>query len=402
MVQSSQRSTTGAILLGASVNGVSLLPVFLTGAMAVQLTGDLGFGAAGLGLATSIYRGTGALVSPYFGKLTDRLGVTQAIRLAAVLGATSAIGLGAFTRSWTALVGWLLLAGCSQAFGRPAANRLLANSVNPKRLGTAFGIKNSAPPTATMLAGLAVPLVVLTHGWQRAYLLSAILPVFVFIAAGRRSPKPQRKVAAKARAAAATGRLANRRLMGTLIVCFGLGTMTSSVVTVFYVDAAVSAGLPEGFAGAMLAAGSASAIASRVLGGVISDRIATGHLKFCGGLLAVGSVGLFILAMDRPEAMVIGVLIALCGAWGFNGIFWYALVRSYPKSPGLITGALAPGALLGATVGPTVFGAVASLTAYPVSWTISGVVGFVAAAGMFYSDHAMRTAAPLIEYGETN
>ena len=51
------RAAAGAI----TVTTVSVLPVFLTGALAVQLGTELGFNPAGLGLVVALYFGVSAL-----------------------------------------------------------------------------------------------------------------------------------------------------------------------------------------------------------------------------------------------------------------------------------------------------------------------------------------------------
>lgn len=385
-----------AIALGASTNTVALLPVFLTGAMAVQISRDLAFGTAALGFATAIYRGTGAIVAPALGRLTDRLGVTRSVRLALLLAGTSALGIATLARSWTSLVLWLMLAGCSQGFGRPAANRLLSNNVDPRRLGTAFGLKNSAPPAATIIAGLSVPLIALQFGWRYAFFMVAGLAVLVGVLAGGRPGNRRRTDPKRTQARREAAKLtANRPMVLTLGIALGLGTSTSSVLTTFYVDAAVKAGTSEGGAGLVLATASGFAILARIGSGVLSDRLIKGHLILCAGLIWTGAAGVALLALNIPSIMSVAALVATAGAWGFNGVFWYATIKSSPESPGTLTGMLAPGALLGSTIGPVVFGWIVEQTSYPVGWTFSAITGVVAGLAMVYSSHRLAAVGSL-------
>jgi MFS family permease len=62
---------------------------------------------------------------------------------------------------------------------------MLSNAVPARRLGAAFGIKQSAPPATTMMAGLSVPLLAVTLGWRAGYLTSAVLAAIVAVAARR-------------------------------------------------------------------------------------------------------------------------------------------------------------------------------------------------------------------------
>jgi len=71
-VRMNRQSNRGVILLGVGASIVSPLPLFLTGAMAAQITDDLAFGAAGLGLAVVARQLDGTTGSP---AAWDRVGV---------------------------------------------------------------------------------------------------------------------------------------------------------------------------------------------------------------------------------------------------------------------------------------------------------------------------------------
>jgi MFS family permease len=137
-----------AMVIGATATVVGSLPVFLTASMAVQLSAELAFGAVGIGAAVGNFFGTMALSSMHLGRLADRLGATLSLRIATIGAALSAFGIAAMARGWLSLAAGLVVAGLAAALAQPAANRLLINRVRGARLGTAFGLKQSAPPTA--------------------------------------------------------------------------------------------------------------------------------------------------------------------------------------------------------------------------------------------------------------
>ena len=389
MTTTSQRSPVGAMTLGGAITIVCILPVFLTGAMAVQLMEELSFGPAALGLAVASWRATAAATSPFLGRLCDRLGAIQSIRVSAVIATIYPIGIALTADSWGLLVAWLMLGGFGHALAQPAANRLLANAVTTSRLGMAFGIKQSAPPAASMIDGISVPLIAVVIGWRWAYVMAGVLAAITGLSAGRRAPRSTRVARGR------TGnRLEDRKLVILLAIAFGLGTSTSAVVTTFYVDAAVGSGLTAELAGTMLAVASVTAIVVRLLCGAASDRIPKGHLQLCAGLLGLGGVGIAILTVGTPTAMTVGPLIALAGSWGFNGVFWYAMIRAFPRNPGTITGALAPGALLGSTLGPVAFGFLVDATAYRVAWTVFAGMAVVACGAMLVGDRRLPVHEP--------
>lgn len=384
-------SPVGAMALGGGVTVVALLPVFLTGAMAVQITTDLAFGSAGLGLAVAAYRAGGALTSVFLGRLADDMGAIRSIRVAGVIAAVAAIGIATTVTRLATLVAWLALGGAALAMAQPGANRLLINVVDPKRLGFAFGVKQSAPPVASMVAGISVPVIALTVGWRWAFGMAAVAALSLVFTTTAPPSKPSSTEAAEQ---APKARLQNRPVILLLAVAFGLGTSTSSAVTTFYVDAASASGSTSQFAGTMLAVASITAIGSRLLSGLISDRIFGGHLLLCSGLLLTGAAGIALLSSGTQRFMAIGVTIAMIGCWGFNGVFWYALVRSQPSMPGRITGAVSPGGLLGSMAGPLVFGVLAERAGYVTAWRLVAVIAVVAAAAMWLGNRKLERTAP--------
>lgn len=377
--------------LGAAVTVVALLPVFLTGAMAVQLTTDLAFGSAGLGLAVAAFRSGGAVTSVFLGRLADHLGAMRTIRIAAGIAALTAVGVATTVHSLWTLVPWLALGGSALALAQPGANRLLMNVVSGNRLGTAFGLKQSAPPVASMLSGAAVPLIAVTIGWRWGFGFAAIAALVLMLTTRVPPPKPVDTDRPRT-----TSRipLENRSVIILLAIAFGLGTSTSSATTTFFVASAAAAGSSSTAAGTMLAVASIAAIASRVGAGIVSDRFTQGHLAICAGLMITGAVGITLLATGSPALMSAGVLIALVGCWGFNGVFWFALVRAYPSTPGRITGAVSPGGLMGSTLGPLVFGVLTERIGYSRSWWTIAVVAVIAAVVMLVGNRRLRSIEP--------
>lgn len=362
--------------------------MYLTGAMAVQLTDALGFGTAGLGAAVALSRAAPAVASPYLGRLADVLGATRSIRSAALVAILAGLGVALFARSWLTFVGWLMLGGLAGALAQPAANRLLTVVVDTGRLGVAFGIKQSAPPAASMAAGLSVPAIALTVGWRWAFVASALFAGSIALAA---RPTAQRTETRRRARNEVRPKLADRRFLVTLAMAFGLATAFSAATTTFYVDAAVPAGTPLSTAGLFLAAGSLGAICTRVVAGFACDRMRRGHLRLCAVLIASACLGLGLLATGRPTPMAAGVLIALSGGWGFNGVFWYSLLRAYPASPGQVTGAIAPGGLTGGTLGPLGLGVVAERFGFPVMWRATAVLAALAATAIWYVARGLPT-----------
>ena len=354
------------------------LPLFLVGALAAQLTEELVFGAAALGAAVGLAQAIRAGAAAVLGRVVDRLGASRSLRLAMLASAMSAAGIAFFADSWGTLVPWLMLTAVAHAMGQPAANRLMVNRTRPERLGTAFGIKQAAPPTATMLAGLSVPVLAVTVGWRWAYGFAAVLALVValFIRRPVGAGHPERRAE---RMAQARVRLHDPTAIAIIAAGFGMAFAASAVVLTFYVDANVAAGGTASFAGVLLACASVAAIATRLSVGIACDRTAVDPLRICAGLLLVGALGHVLLAFDRPGIMGAGILVALVGTWGFASAFWVAIMRAYAATPGRVTGAMAPGVFLGGVVGPVLFGLAVEHISYPVAWVSAALVAVAAA-----------------------
>lgn len=195
------RVATGAVI----VTTASVLPVFLTGAMAVQLSRDLAFDPSGLGLVVALYFGVSALCSLPVGMVVERAGSRVTSRIAVVGAAVLMAALALGARSYVTLVVLLLCGAWCNVMGQLSSNLTLARSVPAHRMGLSFGVKQAAIPAATLLAGLAVPAVALTVGWRWAYGIGPYWPSPRCSPA--RGPTPGRRPAPRR----ATGRRARSR-----------------------------------------------------------------------------------------------------------------------------------------------------------------------------------------------
>jgi MFS family permease len=94
-----QASNRRPVLLAVAVATAGVLPAFLTGGLAVQVRGDLGFSAAALGLAVAAFFAFSSLASALMGRIVERVGAHRGMRLAATGSAASLLGIAVFARS---------------------------------------------------------------------------------------------------------------------------------------------------------------------------------------------------------------------------------------------------------------------------------------------------------------
>ncbi|MFA9430460.1 MFS transporter [Egicoccus sp. AB-alg2] len=351
-----------------------MLPVYMLGGLSVQMSAELGFGARELGLATTIYFAVSAVGSTPAGRFVQRAGAFPGIVVTATLSGAALLGIAGLATTWATLVAMLVVAGVGNAFAQPAANLLLAREVPPGRQGFFFGVKQAAVPITTLLAGASVPLIGLTIGWRWAFVIvaagSAALPFLT-----PRAPRPG--VAGTAQPSAHVDRLP----LAVLAAGAMLGAAAANSIGVFLVASAVDAGFADSTAGLLLAGGSVLGIATRLLVGHLADRREGAHIVRVSAMLLAGSVGFGLLALATPPPVFLaGTVVAFVAGWGWNGLFTFAVVRSYRGAAAAATGLTQTGLWLGGMIGPLAFGLLADGAGFSVAWSVGGVTMLVAAA----------------------
>lgn len=399
-------SSTTVIALAIASATAGVLPVFLTGALAVSLRRHLHLDATALGVGVATFFAASALCSATAGAWAERRGPLPMMQVAAVAALVSLAAVPAVADGGVLLAVCLAVGGLANGAMQPAVNLLLATAVPGARQGLAFGVKQAGIPTATLLSGLAVPAIAVTVGWQAAYLAAAALAAAVLVALGvfrhRRSAGPQtadRTPAAPSGPSAADDRL-DRRPLIVLAAAMACAVAAANALGAFVVSSAVAHGVSEGTAGLLSALGSAAGLSARVLFGWHADRDrqpsgpdrATVALRRVTGLVAAGTIGYLLLASGSRLVLVPAVLVAYGAGWGFNGLFNLAVVRAYHHAPARATGITQVGTYAGGMVGPLLFGAIADRFGYDPAWLMAaglaaiGAAAFLAGRGLLAAD----------------
>lgn len=379
-----RRAVVGAV----TTTIASVVPVFLVGGLAVQIRDELGFDPAGLGLAVSIYFGVGALASVPSGSLAERFGPTAAARAGIAVSAAALAGIALLAHSYAVLLALLAFGGVGNALGQLASNAALAAHVPVARQGLSFGLKQAAIPASTLLAGLAVPTIALTLGWRWAFALGAALAAGALLLVPRDGRGPRR----------ARGPVRGDRATGALVVIGAAAVLaagSANALGTFLVDAAVAGGLDPGAAGLALTAGGAVCVIARVTAGWLADRRAGGHIAVVAGSVAVGAIGLALLAVPRGAALALGVLLGFGLGWSWPGLLNFAVVRLHPQAPAAATSITQTGVYAGGCLGPLVFGATAAHAGYPTAWFAAAVAMLLAGGGMLVGGRLLHRHIPI-------
>jgi MFS family permease len=344
-----------------------------------------------LGLAVAVYFGLSALASVPAGAVVERFGAAVTARVGICLSAASLLAIGAFARSLALLVALLGASAAANALGQLASNAALAHRVPRGRQGLSFGLKQAAIPLSTLLAGASVPAVALTWGWRWAFVLAAGLALAALPLVPPQHPAGRRPTRG------GNGDRATAALV-VIGVAATLAAAAANALGTFLVDATVERGLDAGLAGLTLTFGSVICVAARIGGGALADGWTRGHLTVNAGLLAVGAIGVALLAVAGPVALIVGVALGFGLGWAWPGLQNYAVVRLHPQAPAAATSITQTGIYAGACIGPLALGAVAAHTGYQTMWVVAALTMLGAAVFMLLGGRMLQAAAARREH----
>jgi predicted MFS family arabinose efflux permease len=366
------RETVRRTVVAAALSTVlGTLPVFLLSGLAVLAGDDLGFGATGLGLAVSAFFVVSALTSLPAAWLAGRIGARAATLLATVVSVAGLAGL-SMAPSYGVVLTAMVVAGTGNSLAQIASNDALARVVPVGRQGLAFGIKQSAVPAATLVAGLALPVIALTLGWRASLAGAGLLGVLYLGAYFRLVRRPP------CRSAGRSGNGRPRcdsplRVLVAVAVAAGLASAAANSFGAFLVAATVADGLSPSLAGFLLAGGSALGVGARVYVGVRADWRRDGHLLVVSAMMVAGAGGLGLVASGPGPVVVLGVALVFGAGWAWSGLLNYALVRLNPSAPARASSFAQAGVFAGGAVGPLCFGLAVEAWSYRAAWLAAAV-----------------------------
>ena len=391
----SERFRLRPVLLGITITTMTTIPVFMTGALGVQIRHDLHLSAAQLGGAVGVFFAMASLTSVSSGRLAQRSGFEVILKVCMLLSVVALGGLGFLATNYPLLLVFLALGGTINGAAQPAVNLFLSKVVPLSRQGFAFGFKQAAIPVATFLSGLAVPLVALTIGWHYAYaILAPIGAVLYFLI-----PKAEKDDAPKSGSTSARQRIYIAPLV-VLAAGMGLGSGAANALGAFLVSSSVHSGWAPGAAGLLVVLGSVTGICARLLNGYLADRRVGKHLAVTAWMVGTGGVGYLLLMMGYSWLVIPATVISFGAGWGWNGLFNFAVVWSYPKSAGYATGITQSGAYFGSVLGPLIFGIIVDRSGYNLAWSSAAAEALLAALAIVIARRMMTAGASRLEGNE--
>jgi predicted MFS family arabinose efflux permease len=372
----------------ATALACALVPVFLFGALSELIRADLVFDEAGVGAGVTVFFVAAGLGAVPGGRITERVGPRVAMLLGASIAGVATFGIGLLAQQWWQAALLLALAGSAVGLIDTGGARAFADVVPLRRQGLAFGIKEASVPAASMLAGVAVPLLGLTVGWRATFALGLLLAPVVWLVL-----PPQVGAGRSTGAGPAAHRPPSRRVLLLIALGSAAGTGAATATASFLVPAATAAGLAAGTAGSLLAVGSLLSITARVVAGHHADGARRRELTVTAGMLMVGTAGPLLLATDMRTAAVVGGLVALGAGWGWTGLVFLSAVRADPAAPAAAAGIVLAGLSTGGALGPIAFGVVVSQVGYQLAWLLAAAAMTTGALAIYAASRFSRPIA---------
>ena len=367
------------IVVGATVMATvsTIFPGFLVGALSVQISGEMGVSEAVYGWGLGSFFLAATVGSILLGRLAQRIGPGNQMTAALAVTALVQVALAATARSFSAVIGFLVVAGLANAANQTAVNLALARAELP-RLGLAVSAKQSGMPAASLLAGFAVPGLALTVGWRWAYVTGAALAVAAVPVV--RAAVESASTGPRARAAAQP--VSSFRSLVMAAVAGGFLSFSAGTLNAWTVGSGVDAGLDPGSAGLFLGIGAGAGIVLRMAGGYWSDTMRLRPFRMAGLTGLIGAASIAALALRAPGPHVAFTLLAFGGGWIWPAFTNFGIVRTNPDAAGAATGVTQMGIYVGVFLAPLVTGVLIEQSGYPLMWlatAASAAIGSVIA-----------------------
>jgi MFS family permease len=355
------------LLLAVMLVSVSTLPVWLLGAGFFQIGPEFGLTAIHFGWLTAAFFLTASISSLLMGRRIAGIGWQRAMRINIVASALLLLGFATVVRSVSMLVLLLVLAAAVYGLSNPTANLALALHTAPRRVATVFGIKHAGIPSSTLLAGLAVPAIVVDHGWRPAFLAGAGLAATVWWLIPPDAPTA-RHAPAPARSSLGLG----RGDLYSLAAVSALATWAATALGTFMVAGAMSVGFGERQAGWIQFGGSALSILARLVYGLLADRFRWGGFVTIGLLAGSGGVVFMLLPEVLGAGFVLAAFVAYVTGWAWPGLLTSTVVDANREAAAGSSAITQAGVFVGAALGPVVLGALIDRSGFGAAWRITG------------------------------
>jgi MFS family permease len=366
----SLRSIALPLAATLAVQTLVALAVYSAPVMAPVAAPALGVAPSAIGYFVAIVYFGSMLGTVTSGGWVARFGAIRVSQLALLLS-LAGLALGASAWLPLVLVGAVVI-GLGYGPATPASSHILLRASPPGLVAFTFSIKQTGVPLGGVIAGLAVPAMILAWGWRGAALaigiacLALTLAIEPVRARYDRDLNPRAPVSLRSAFAPVGLVLRTPRLRDMTLTSFVYGGVQITLVSYLVTFLTESFAMSLVLAGLVMAVSQVASVLGRIAWGIVADRLLKRRTML--GLLGLG-MGLSALAtLAATPAWPDWLLFAYAAAFGATAVGWngvYLAEVAHLAPPGQI-GAATGGCLfftfLGVVVAPPLFHLVLALS----------------------------------------
>lgn len=351
--RSGHRALSGAFL-GIAI-GISSLYFYSLGIFIKPLAAEFGWSRGDASLGAMVGTLATAFACLLLGRMVDRYG---SVRIGLVSLLLQAAGFAAMGLLIGGFWSYILLSGLLSVIAAGSSplpfTRIVVAKFRQGR-GIALGLALSGTGLGAMLIPALLEPFVAEHGWRSGYLALAcvivvMLPLLAVLLRGAEESKP-----APATAAVGVERFRPDRVFWVMGAMFFAISIAVLGTVVHFVPMLTDAGFSPVRAGRTAAIIGLSAIAGRILVGLLLDRMAASLVA--AGLFLLTAIGLALLAFLGVAAAVVGAAIIGLAIGAEVHLMAFLVARHFHASLyGRVYGALYTLFLIGGAIGPALTG----------------------------------------------
>jgi len=352
---------------------------------------DFGLTRAQLGLHSTFFFFTSALIAIFTGRLVDLRGSKWGLVFGALFMGIFIL-LHSLAPTFIVLLVLAAFTGFAVSINTPATNKSIVDWFPKKCQSTALGILSAAYPIGGMLSAIILPFLGALIGWRKTICLpGALALLYAFYIMKFYQKKKEKKIILKKNN---TNKVAlwknlsqliiNKNLLTVSALGFFLGAISGSIAAHFTLFLYLDYGLNENIAGLGFAIVQLGSIVGRATWGIICDRLLGTNKRKT--FLSIGlfftflSIILGILKNYNPSVFMLFLLAFSIGysGRGWQGLFFAAISETVKKEQvGIAVGFSLLFLRLGIMLAPPIFGYIADLReTYDYSWLFLGLMMF--------------------------
>ncbi|MCP2268130.1 putative arabinose efflux permease, MFS family [Actinokineospora diospyrosa] len=359
-------------VVSTAAMAVSMLPLFVLGALGPVLVAEFGLAQWHLGALVAGGFGVAAVLSLPAGALVDRVGAGRSLVGLFVVGAAVLGVIVVAPSAWVVAVG-VALGGVPQALANPATNKVILAVVEPAHRGRVTGWKQSGVQVGAFVAGVPLAAIASIVDWRWG--VAALALLCLAVAPVARMPVPHSPPKAGG------GELGSR-VPALAVFSLALGFGLASVNTYFVLYGVDRLGLSAPVAAWLIAVMGVLGIAGRVLwSGAAGRADDSASVLPVLALGAAGSIAVVAVADALPWLVWVGAVGVGVFAVSGNAVSMVAVMRAVPPaSAGRAAAVASAGFFGGFALGPPLTGLVLHAAGYPWLWVCVGAAFLAAAA----------------------